>query len=115
MGRGRMSSFDLTGRKAFVTGASRGIGREIAIAFARAGADVAIAARSEDGLAETAKLIADTGGKAVPITLDVNSQPDVAAAVDEAARQLGGLDIVVNNAGGTSFVVAFDQLRMSGF
>ena len=49
-----MTAFDLTGKKAFVTGASRGIGRIIAVALAAAGADVAIAARSQDGLAETA-------------------------------------------------------------
>ena len=110
-----MSSFDLTGRKAFVTGASRGIGREIAVAFARAGADVAIAARGEDGLAETAKLVEENGRQAVRLGLDVTSQPDVAAAVEEAARRLGGLDIVVNNAGGSSFIVPFDQLRLSGY
>ena len=50
-----MPLFDLTGKKAFVTGASRGIGRIIAVALAAAGADVAIAARSQDGLAETAR------------------------------------------------------------
>ena len=49
-----MTAFDLTGKKAFVTGASRGIGRIIAVALAAAGADVAIAARSSEGLAETA-------------------------------------------------------------
>jgi NAD(P)-dependent dehydrogenase (short-subunit alcohol dehydrogenase family) len=110
-----VSVFDLTGRKAFVTGASRGIGRAIAVAFAAAGADVALAARSEDGLAETAAMIADLGRKAFTLPLDVTSQPDVTAAVDEAARLLGGLGIVVNNAGGTSFLIPFDQLRMSGF
>jgi 2-deoxy-D-gluconate 3-dehydrogenase len=110
-----MSSFDLTGRRAFITGASRGIGREIAVAFAQAGADVAIAARGEDGLAETAKLIREHGRNAVPIRLDVTSEPAVKAAVDEAAQRLSGLDIVVNNAGGSNFIVPFDQLRLSGY
>ncbi|HLJ98826.1 MAG TPA: SDR family oxidoreductase, partial [Streptosporangiaceae bacterium] len=110
-----MSSFDLTGRKALVTGASRGIGREIAVAFARAGADVAIAARGEDGLAETAGLIKEQGRQALPIRIDVTSQPDVAMGVDAAAAGLRGLDIVVNNAGGSSFIVPFDQLRLSGY
>jgi NAD(P)-dependent dehydrogenase (short-subunit alcohol dehydrogenase family) len=110
-----MSGFDLTGRKAFVTGASRGIGREIAVAFAQAGADVAIAARSEDGLAETAAQIEQAGRKALAIRLDVTSQTDVSAAVDDAAAQFGGLDIVVNNAGGSNFIVPFDQLRLSGY
>lgn len=115
MERGRVIGFDLTGRKAFVTGASRGIGREIAAAFARAGADVAIAARGADGLAETARLIEEHGRTAVSLRLDVTSQPDVAAAVAEAAGRLDGLDIVVNNAGGSSFIVPFDQLRLSGY
>src|SRR5207342_1360162 len=52
---GIVTGFDLTGKKAFVTGASRGIGRVIAVAFAAAGADVAVAARSEEGLAATAR------------------------------------------------------------
>ena len=53
--------FDLTGRKAFVTGASRGIGQEIAVAFAELGADLALVARSEDGLAATAESLFDQG------------------------------------------------------
>ena len=61
-----MTAFDLTGKKAFVTGASRGIGRVIAVALAAAGADVAIAARSQDGLAETAREVTDLGRKAGP-------------------------------------------------
>ena len=56
-----MSLFELTGKKAFVTGASRGIGQVIAVAFAEAGADVAIVARSADGLAETASDVEAAG------------------------------------------------------
>ena len=93
-----MTGFDLTGKKAFVTGASRGIGRIIAIALAAAGADVAIAARNSEGLAETAREVTALGRKAFVFPLDVTRQEDVAAAVSEAIRLLGQLDIVVNNA-----------------
>ena len=110
-----MSVFDLTGRKAFVTGASRGIGRVIAIAFAEAGADVVIAARSEEGLAATAAEISGLGRKAFVLPLDVTRQPDVTAAADEAIRLLGHVDIVVNNAGGSNFVVPFLDMRVSGW
>lgn len=110
-----MTGFDLTGRTAFVTGASRGIGRMIAVALAGAGADVAIAARSEDGLAATAAEITGLGRKAQVLPLDVTSQPDVDVAVNEAIGALGHLDIVVNNAGGSNFVASFLDLRMSGW
>jgi NAD(P)-dependent dehydrogenase (short-subunit alcohol dehydrogenase family) len=107
--------FELTGRKAFVTGASRGLGRVMAIALAKAGADVAIAARSQDGLAETAREVTALGRKAFVFPLDVTRQPEVSAAVGEAIRLLGHLDIVVNNAGGTNFTIPFMDMRMSGW
>lgn len=93
------SMFDLTGRNALVTGASRGIGRSIALALARAGADVAVASRSAADLADTAAAIGAAGRKAVAIELDVRNVARCRAAVDEAAASLGGLDILVNNAG----------------
>lgn len=110
-----MTAFDLTGKKAFVTGASRGIGRIIAVALAAAGADVAIAARSQDGLAETAREVTDLGRKAFVFPLDVTRQDDVTAAVNESARLLGQLDVVVNNAGGMNFMVPFLDMRISGW
>ena len=110
-----MTAFDLTGKKAFVTGASRGIGRIIAVALAAAGADVAIAARSQDGLAETAREVTGLGRKAFVFPLDVTHQEDVTAAVHEAIRLLGQLDIVVNNAGGMNFMVPFLDMRISGW
>jgi NAD(P)-dependent dehydrogenase (short-subunit alcohol dehydrogenase family) len=110
-----VSVFDLTGRTAFVTGASRGIGKVIAIALAQAGADVALAARSEEGLAATAAEITALGRKAFVLPLDVTRQADVTAAVDEAIRLLGQLDIVVNNAGGSNFVVPMLDMRISGW
>ena len=94
-----LSLFDLTGQTALVTGASRGIGQEIAVALARAGADVAITARDVTSLAACATEIAKLGRKAVPLALDVREVAQVNAAVNAAAEQLGGLSILVNNAG----------------
>ncbi len=110
-----MSLFDLTGKNAFVTGASRGIGRSIAIALAEAGADVALVARSEDGLAETASAITAAGRKAFVIPADVTSQEAVSEAVTAAIDRLGEVDVVVNNAGGSNFMVSFRDLRLSGW
>jgi NAD(P)-dependent dehydrogenase (short-subunit alcohol dehydrogenase family) len=110
-----VTAFDLTGKKAFVTGASRGIGRVIAVALAAAGADVAIAARSEEGLAETAREVTALGRKAFVFPLDVTQQEDVAAVVAEAIKMLGHLDIVFNNAGGSNFMVPFMDMRISGW
>jgi NAD(P)-dependent dehydrogenase (short-subunit alcohol dehydrogenase family) len=107
--------FDLTGRKAFVTGASRGIGQVIAVALASAGADVAIAARSADGLAETAASVTELGRKAFVLPLDVTRQADVAVTADEAIKLLGHVDIVVNNAGGSNFIAPFLEMRVSGW
>src|SRR5260221_14238685 len=110
-----VSLFDLTGKNAFVTGASRGIGQTIAVALADAGADVALVARSEDGLAETAEAISAVGRKAFVIPADVTSQEAVASAAATAIDQLGQVDIVVNNAGGSNFMVGFRDLRLSGW
>jgi NAD(P)-dependent dehydrogenase (short-subunit alcohol dehydrogenase family) len=94
-----LTPFDLSGRKAFVTGASRGIGRAIAEGLARAGADVAVAARGLAGLAETAAAIEAAGRRAVPVAMDVSSVAECRAGTARAAAALGGLDILVNNAG----------------
>jgi 2-deoxy-D-gluconate 3-dehydrogenase len=110
-----VTPFDLTGKTAFVTGASRGIGRVMAAAFAGAGADVALVARSEDGLKETARQITDQGREAVIIPADVTQEEAVNAAVDEAISRLGHLDIVVNNAGGNNFTVPVLDMRPSGW
>ncbi|MBZ9682440.1 MULTISPECIES: SDR family NAD(P)-dependent oxidoreductase [unclassified Mesorhizobium] len=93
------SLFDLSGRKALVTGASRGIGRSIAEALSAAGADVAVTARSLDSLDETRAAIRAAGGVAHAIALDVTDVDQCRTATAEADRLLGGLDILVNNAG----------------
>jgi NAD(P)-dependent dehydrogenase (short-subunit alcohol dehydrogenase family) len=110
-----VSLFDLTGKNAFITGASRGIGRSVAVALAGAGADVALVARSEDGLAETASAITAAGRKAFVIPADVTSQEAVSEAVATAIDQLGEVDVVVNNAGGSNFMVGFRDLRLTGW
>jgi NAD(P)-dependent dehydrogenase (short-subunit alcohol dehydrogenase family) len=109
------SPFDLTGKTAFITGASRGIGRAVAVAMAAAGADVALVARSEDGLAATADEAAEHGRQAFVIPADVTSEDAVTAAVATAIERLGRIDIVVNNAGGSNFMVPFAELRLSGW
>ncbi len=110
-----MNPFDLTGKNAFVTGASRGIGQQIAVALAEAGADVALVARSADGLAHTASAITELGRQAFVIRADVTSQEAVADAAAAAIDALGWVDIVVNNAGGSNFMVGFRDLRLSGW
>jgi NAD(P)-dependent dehydrogenase (short-subunit alcohol dehydrogenase family) len=107
--------FSLAGKKALVTGASRGIGQVIAVAFAQAGADVAIAARSAHGLATTAQQVADLGREAVEIPADLTAQQAAADVVTTAIERLGHLDVVVNNAGGSNFVVPFLDMRLSGW
>ncbi|HZF36077.1 MAG TPA: glucose 1-dehydrogenase [Candidatus Angelobacter sp.] len=92
-------SFSLSGRKALVTGASRGIGAALAVGLAEAGADVAVAARESPALAATAAAIADAGRKSVAIAIDVRDPSAIRAGVERAVQALGGLDILVNNAG----------------
>jgi NAD(P)-dependent dehydrogenase (short-subunit alcohol dehydrogenase family) len=91
--------FDLTGQAAFVTGASSGLGAHFAQTLAGAGAQVVIAARRVDRLAELAAKIEADGGRALPVELDVTDANSVAAAVRTAEDALGDLTILVNNAG----------------
>lgn len=92
----------LQGRKALVTGASRGIGRAVAIALAEEGADVALLATSAELLGAVAEEVRGLGRKAVALPVDLRSSDAVKAAVEQAVDELGGLDIVVNNAGITA-------------
>lgn len=87
---------DLTGQTALITGASRGIGAETARAFAAAGANVVLAARSADALQA---LAAEIGTQARAVSCDVSDYTQVAAAVQMAVETFGGLDILIGNAG----------------
>jgi NAD(P)-dependent dehydrogenase (short-subunit alcohol dehydrogenase family) len=89
----------LAGKVALVTGASRGIGRGVAELFAREGAAVALAARTEADLAEVARAIEAAGGRALAVRCDVSRPEDAARTVETALARLGRLDILVNNAG----------------
>jgi 3-oxoacyl-[acyl-carrier protein] reductase len=98
----RRIKVDLSGRTAIVTGASRGIGKAIALALAANGAKVACVARSADKLKETVDEIAAAGGTAEVHTLDVVDSDAVTKLVEGLAEKWGQLDIVVNNAGITA-------------
>jgi 3-oxoacyl-[acyl-carrier protein] reductase len=97
--KNRRIQVDLSGQTAIVTGASRGIGKAIAMRLAAAGAKVACVARSADKLKETADAIAAAGGTAEVHPCDVTDSAAVSKLVEELAEKWGGLDIVVNNAG----------------
>jgi NADP-dependent 3-hydroxy acid dehydrogenase YdfG len=90
---------DLDGRVAAITGASSGIGEATAIALARSGASVALAARREDRIRELAERIASDGGNALALATDVADEGEARAFVEGARERLGRLDVLVNNAG----------------
>ena len=94
-----MSSFDLTGRIAIVTGASRGLGQTFARALARAGADLAITSRTLDSLKTFQKEVEDMGRRAVPLELDVRDEGSIRRMVADAVKAYGRIDVLVNNAG----------------
>src|SRR5258707_3154583 len=94
-------------RVALVTGASQGIGHACALALAREGASVAVAARNREKLDERVGAITASGGKAAAFALDVTDEEQVKSAIKAAIAQLGKIDILVNNAG-----ITRDQLVM---
>jgi NAD(P)-dependent dehydrogenase (short-subunit alcohol dehydrogenase family) len=89
----------LRDRKAFITGASRGIGRAIALAFAKEGASLALGARSMDALSGLTSEIEAQGSHAFPVTIDVGDASSIVSAKAAVAERLGHVHIVVNNAG----------------
>ncbi|OJF83767.1 SDR family oxidoreductase [Nocardia seriolae] len=96
-----LDTFRLDGRVAVVTGAGRGIGTATALALAEAGADVAISARTAAQLDEVAGKIRALGRRAITVPADLSDLSAVTALAETAAAELGRLDIVVNNVGGT--------------
>jgi short-subunit dehydrogenase len=95
-----MARFDLNGAAAIVTGASRGIGPHIAAALAQRQAHVALVARSEAELDATTRKLSEAGHRVVAIPGDVTSAEGRHAIVETARRELGSIDVLVNNAGG---------------
>ncbi len=100
----------LQGRTALVLGGSTGIGREVCLAFAEQGADVAMAdLASQTGVSALCADIEQLGVQALPLVTDVSDAAQVRAAIDAAIARFGHLDILVNNAGVSSFSPSFDQ------
>lgn len=91
--------FDLTGQVALITGASRGIGYDLARALAHAGAKVVVGARDMDALGTLVRQIEGQGGQAHAVSLDMRDLAQITAAVTEAVQRFGRIDILVNNAG----------------
>lgn len=107
----------LEGRKALITGGDSGIGRAVAIAFAREGADVAInyLPEEEEDAREVIQLIQDAGRRAVALPGDITSESFCQQLVQDAVSQLGGLDILVNNAGKQTAEQSLDQITTEQF
>ena len=103
-----MNSFDLTGKTALVTGAARGLGRQIALDLARAGADVALGLRDPDADAGLVAELETLGRRVLPLPLDVLHLGQITDAVDRTVEEWGALDILVNNAGGAIVEPALD-------
>lgn len=112
-----LGSARLTGKRALITGGDSGIGRAVAIAFAREGADVAInyLPEEEPDAREVIALIAAEGRKAVALPGDIRSEAFCKALVEQAASELGGLDIVVNNAGRQQYCESLEDLSTADF
>ncbi|MBP6602291.1 MAG: SDR family oxidoreductase [Verrucomicrobiales bacterium] len=92
--------FSLSGKRLFLTGGSRGLGREMALALAEAGADVILTGRDLDSLHRTADEIRALGRDAIPITADIGNPAECEAACREALTGHGPIDILINNVGG---------------
>lgn len=104
-------SNELDQKVVIVTGGAGGIGSRIAHAFARSGAKVVVASRNLDKLKTVANDIEADGQTCLPIVCDVTDPDQVNQMVEETVRKLGGLDVLVNNAGGAMFVKPPEQLR----
>ncbi|MDH3728573.1 MAG: SDR family NAD(P)-dependent oxidoreductase, partial [Myxococcales bacterium] len=96
-----LDRFKVTDRVAVITGAGRGIGRGIAIALAQAGADVVLAARRENTLQEVATIVENAGRRALIVPTDALVPEQLDRLVERALGELGGVDFLVNNVGGT--------------
>jgi 3-oxoacyl-[acyl-carrier protein] reductase len=108
------SPFSLEGKTAIVTGGGTGIGKSIAIEFARAGADVGLCSRKLEHLEPVAKAIHDLGRRSFAMPVDVRQEEQVKAVVERAVQEFGRLDIMVNNAG-ASFRAKPEDISINGW
>ena len=108
-----LSLFDLHGKRALVTGGSRGLGREIALALAEAGADILIVARNEETLARTATEIRTYGHQADCICADISRPEQAAEMAESALREYGHFDILVNNVGNRLLDIPTEDLELT--
>jgi NAD(P)-dependent dehydrogenase (short-subunit alcohol dehydrogenase family) len=106
---------ELDGKVALVTGGSKGIGRAIALRFAEAGADIALAARGREDLEGAAEEVGKLGRRALPVPTDVADVGQVTALVKKTVQDLGTIDILVNNAGAAPFRAPVDEIKEEGF
>jgi gluconate 5-dehydrogenase len=112
---GILERFRLDGKRALVTGASRGLGRSIALAFAEVGADVIITGRTEDTLDTAAEEVRAHGRKAWTIKTDMAVPADCEAAFGQILRELGPIDILVNNVGNREVNVPIEDNPLSAW
>ena len=109
------ASFSLAGKNALVTGASRGIGRAIALGLAEAGANVAVLGRAMEDLQQVAGAIAELGHHGLPVRCDVTEADDVLQAAASVLDAFSSIDVLVNNAGGPVFNAPFLDVRPEGW
>ena len=93
--------FDLKGKVALVTGGNGGLGLGMALGLAKAGADIAIAARNPEKTSDAIKHIQSTGARAISVPTDVTQETEIESMISQTLQQLGGIDILVNNSGVT--------------
>lgn len=104
-----LPQFSLEGKVAIVTGASRGIGEATAMLLAKVGADVAVVSRDQAQVDRVAQAIEESGRQAVPIAAHLGRMDQLAPVIDHVVEELGGLDVLVNNAGTNFFAPAIDM------
>jgi NAD(P)-dependent dehydrogenase (short-subunit alcohol dehydrogenase family) len=107
-----LDRFKLTGNRLFITGGSRGLGREMALAIAEAGADCILVGREADSLEKAAADVRNLGRQAFVIQADVSNPAECEAACERALKEFGPIDILINNAGGRRQNIATHEMPL---
>ena len=110
-----LDRFRLDDKRLLITGGSRGLGREMALAIAEAGADVVLVARNAESLEATAEAIRRLGRQAVAITADVGQSEVCQEVCQQAVRDHGPIDILINNVGGRRFNIPTAELALDNW